>query len=140
MSDGRVQGAGGCCTRPAGAQEGLLLISPSPSRYSKVKHLLKDLDELMEAVLESILAPEPRQANTTNTTKTLNLTLWNYMPLVLIDEHDPQHPVVLDLFSHDQDGLAISNPAPGQTCNAQGCKVAMRLVSSPRCTSTDGVC
>lgn len=105
------------------------ICNASPFQNSKVKHLLKDLDELMEAVLESILAPEPRQANTTNTTKTLNLTLWNYMPLVLIDEHDPQHPVVLDLFSHDQDGLAISNPAPGQTCNAQGCKVAMRLCS-----------
>jgi amiloride-sensitive sodium channel subunit beta len=87
--------------------------------------LLKDLDELMEAVLEKILAPE---ASHSNTTRTLNFTIWNHTPLVLIDERNPDHPVVLNLFG---DSHNSSNPAPGSTCNAQGCKVAMRLVCSP---------
>lgn len=96
----------------------------SPFQYSKVKHLLKDLDKLMEAVLDKILAPE---SSHTNTTSTLNFTIWNHTPLVLIDERNPDHPVVLDLFG---DSHNSSNPAPGNTCNAQGCKVAMRLCSA----------
>ncbi|XP_021022747.1 amiloride-sensitive sodium channel subunit beta [Mus caroli] len=101
----------------------------SPFQYSKVKHLLKDLDELMEAVLEKILAPE---ASHSNTTRTLNFTIWNHTPLVLIDERNPDHPVVLNLFG---DSHNSSNPAPGSTCNAQGCKVAMRL-----CSANGSVC
>ncbi|XP_028620107.1 amiloride-sensitive sodium channel subunit beta [Grammomys surdaster] len=96
----------------------------SPFQYSKVKHLLKDLDELMEAVLDRILAPESRH---TNTITTLNFTIWNHTPLVLIDERNPDHPVVLDLFGDNHNS---SNTAPGSTCNAQGCKVAMRLCSA----------
>ncbi|XP_034376326.1 epithelial sodium channel subunit beta [Arvicanthis niloticus] len=96
----------------------------SPFQYSKVKHLLKDLDELMEAVLDKILAPE---SSHTNTTTSLNFTIWNHTPLVLIDERNPNHPVVLDLFG---DNHNTSSPAPGSTCNAQGCKVAMRLCSA----------
>ncbi|KAL1769433.1 amiloride-sensitive sodium channel subunit beta, partial [Sigmodon hispidus] len=91
--------------------------------YSKVKHLLKDLDELMEAVLDKILTPEPGH---TNITSTLNFTIWNHTPLVLIDERNPDHPVILDLFGDNHNS---SSPAPGSTCNAQGCKVAMRLCS-----------
>nr|XP_044987889.1 amiloride-sensitive sodium channel subunit beta [Jaculus jaculus] len=99
------------------------ICNSSPFQYSKVKHLLKDLDELMEALLDRILAPE---ISHTNTTRTLNLTIWNHTPLVLIDERDPHHPVVLDLFqcSHND-----SSPAPGSACTAQECKVAMRLCS-----------
>lgn len=100
-----------------------------PSRYSKVKHLLQDLDELMEAVLERILAPEPGRANAT---RTPNLTIWSHTPLVLIDERDPRHPVVLDLFGNNTNASASGSPAPGRTCSAQECKVAMRLVSGPR--------
>ncbi|CAH6793049.1 amiloride-sensitive sodium channel subunit beta [Phodopus roborovskii] len=96
----------------------------SPFQYSKVKHLLKDLDELMEAVLDKILAPE---LGHTNTTSTLNFTIWNHTPLVLIDERNPDHPVVLELFG---DSYNNSSPSPGSTCNAQGCKVAMRLCSA----------
>lgn len=100
-----------------------------PTRYSKVRHLLKDLDELMDTVLERIVAPELSHANVT---KGLNLTLWNHMPLVLIDERNPRHPVVIDLFGDDRNGSASSRPPPGRTCNAQACKVAMRLVSEAR--------
>ncbi|KAK1344462.1 hypothetical protein QTO34_013159 [Cnephaeus nilssonii] len=62
------------------------ICNASPFQYSKVKHLLKDLDQLMEAVLERIVAPEPPGANAT---RALNLTLWNHTPLVLIDERTP---------------------------------------------------
>uniref|UniRef100_A0A5F9CH08 Epithelial sodium channel subunit beta n=1 Tax=Oryctolagus cuniculus TaxID=9986 RepID=A0A5F9CH08_RABIT len=102
------------------------ICNASPFRYSKVRHLLKDLDELMEAVLARILAPESSQANAT---AAMNLSTWNYTPLVLIDERDPHHPVVLDLFANDPTGSASSSPGPRGACNAQGCKVAMRLCS-----------
>ncbi|XP_034843953.1 amiloride-sensitive sodium channel subunit beta [Mirounga leonina] len=100
------------------------ICNASPFQYSKVKHLLKDLDELMEAVLERILAPEKSYANAT---RTLNFTIWNDTPLVLIDERKPSRPVVLDLLGDVHNGSASSSPAPGRTCTAQGCKVAMRL-------------
>ncbi|XP_023375858.1 amiloride-sensitive sodium channel subunit beta [Pteropus vampyrus] len=106
------------------------ICNASPFRYSKVKHLLKDLDELMEAVLERIMASEPSH---TNATKALNFTIWNHTPLVLIDERNPRHPVVLDLFA---DSHNDSSPAPGRTCSAPGCKVAMRLCSVNRTVCT----
>ncbi|KAK2097701.1 hypothetical protein P7K49_023152 [Saguinus oedipus] len=78
----------------------------SPFRYSKIKHLLKDLDELMEAVLERILAPELSHANAT---KALNSSIWNHTPLVLIDERNHHHPVVLDLFGDRHNGSSNSS-------------------------------
>ncbi|TKC46564.1 hypothetical protein EI555_001853 [Monodon monoceros] len=107
------------------------ICNTSPFQYSKVKHLLKDLDELMEAVLERILGPELSHVNTT---RALNLTIWNHVPLVFINEQNPHHPVVLDLFEDNYSGSASSTPAPGRTCSAHGCKVAMKLRpgSSPR--------
>lgn len=119
--------------RGAGRSSPLTSPRPSlPTRYSKVRHLLKDLDELMDAVLERIVAPELGRANAT---RGLNFTIWNHMPLVLIDERNPRHPVVIDLFGDDHNGSASSRPPPGRTCNAQGCKVAMRLVSEAGPTS-----
>uniref|UniRef100_A0A8C9C4U6 Epithelial sodium channel subunit beta n=1 Tax=Phocoena sinus TaxID=42100 RepID=A0A8C9C4U6_PHOSS len=102
------------------------ICNTSPFQYSKVKHLLKDLDELMEAVLERILGPELSHVNAT---RALNLTIWNHVPLVFIDEQNPHHPVVLDLFEDNYNGSASSTPAPGRTCSAHGCKVAMKLCS-----------
>lgn len=89
----------------------------------------------MEAVLERIVAPEPPGANAT---RALNFTLWNQIPLVLIDERNPLHPVVLDLFADNHNVSASGRPAPGRACNPQRCKVAMRLVSGPRRTSAKG--
>ncbi|KAM6156348.1 epithelial sodium channel subunit beta [Rhynchocyon petersi] len=109
------------------------ICNASPFQYSKVQHLLKDLDKLMEAVLDRILAPEPSPENAT---RALNFTIWNHTPLVLIDERDPHHPVVLNLLEEHGNGSASSSPAPGKICNAQGCKVAMRLCSTNRTTCT----
>ncbi|XP_004604346.2 amiloride-sensitive sodium channel subunit beta isoform X1 [Sorex araneus] len=102
------------------------ICNASPFQYSKVRHLLRDLDALMEAVLERILAPEHSRANASSA---LNLTVWNHTPLVLIDERDPQHPLVLDLLADHHNGSANSSAAPEKICNAPGCKVAMRLCS-----------
>ncbi|XP_037363320.1 amiloride-sensitive sodium channel subunit beta [Talpa occidentalis] len=102
------------------------ICNASPFQYTKVSHLLKDVDELMEAVLDRILAREPSQSNAT---RALNLTIWNHTPLVLIDERDPHHPVVLDLFGDNHNGSASGSPAPGDLCNAHRCKMAMRLCS-----------
>uniref|UniRef100_A0A8B7TNL6 Epithelial sodium channel subunit beta n=1 Tax=Castor canadensis TaxID=51338 RepID=A0A8B7TNL6_CASCN len=102
------------------------ICNSSPFQYSKVQHLLKDLDELMEAVLERILAPEPSHVNAT---RSLNLTIWNHTPLVLIDERNLSHPVVLDLFGNNDTDPASHSSAPGSTCTAHECKVAMRLCS-----------
>ena len=83
----------------------------------------------MEAVLQRILAPELSHVNAT---ETLNFTIWNHTPLVFINEQNPQHPVVLDLFEDNYNGSASSGPAPERTCRAPGCKIAMKLVSGPR--------
>lgn len=96
----------------------------SPFQYSKVEHLLKDLDQLMEAVLERIVASEPAHANAT---RALNFTIWNHTPLFFIDDRDPHHPVVLDLFADNHKDSASSSPARGRTCSAQECKIAMKL-------------
>ncbi|XP_036926538.1 amiloride-sensitive sodium channel subunit beta isoform X1 [Sturnira hondurensis] len=100
------------------------ICNASPFQYSKVRHLLRDLDQLMEAVLERIVASGPTHANAT---KTLNFTIWNHTPLVLIDERNPHHPVVFDLFADNHNDSSSSSPASGRTCNAQECKIAMRL-------------
>lgn len=99
------------------------ICNSSPFQYSKVRPLLKDLDELMEAVLERIVASETSHSNTS---RVLNLTIWNHTPLVFIDERNPRHPVVFDLLENNHNSSA-SSPAP---CNDQGCKVAMRLCSA----------
>uniref|UniRef100_A0A8D0GSD5 Amiloride-sensitive sodium channel subunit beta n=1 Tax=Sphenodon punctatus TaxID=8508 RepID=A0A8D0GSD5_SPHPU len=81
----------------------------SPFKYSQVKHLLQDLDELLDAALDRILQPPP--ANTVRTppassNKTLNMTLWNQIPLVMIDESDPAHPVVTDIFNSSSPSIS----------------------------------
>uniref|UniRef100_A0A8C3VIZ9 Epithelial sodium channel subunit beta n=1 Tax=Catagonus wagneri TaxID=51154 RepID=A0A8C3VIZ9_9CETA len=102
------------------------ICNASPFQYSKVRHLLKDLDELMEAVLQRILAPELSRVNAT---ETLNFAVWNHTPLVFINEQNPQHPVVLDLFEDSYGGSTNSSLAPERSCSAPRCKIAMRLCS-----------
>ncbi|ELR49363.1 Amiloride-sensitive sodium channel subunit beta, partial [Bos mutus] len=109
------------------------ICNASPFQYSKVQHLLKDLDELMEAVLGRILGPELSQVNDT---RALNLSIWHHTPLVFINEQNPHHPVVLDLFEDNFNGSASNSPAPGRPCSAHRCKVAMRLCSHNGTTCT----
>ncbi|NXP24553.1 SCNNB protein, partial [Scytalopus superciliaris] len=73
----------------------------NPFKYSEVKHLLKELDNLIEAALERILQPTPGNGSE-NVSRPLNLQLWNQIPLVLIDEHNKDNPIILDIFETNQ--------------------------------------
>uniref|UniRef100_A0A8D2QES8 Epithelial sodium channel subunit beta n=1 Tax=Zonotrichia albicollis TaxID=44394 RepID=A0A8D2QES8_ZONAL len=77
------------------------ICNANPFKYSEVKPLLKELDRLIEAALERILQPTPGNS-TENTSLPLNLELWNQIPLVLIDEHDKDNPIILDIFETNQ--------------------------------------
>ncbi|EMP36933.1 Amiloride-sensitive sodium channel subunit beta [Chelonia mydas] len=120
----------------------------SPFKYSKVRHLLKELDALTEAALERILQSKHGDAisapplNSSETvSQRLDLKLWNQIPLVLIDESDPDHPVIIDLFETDQSGSGTrpnsSSPALSNvTSEAKKHKVAVKLCShkdTPQC-------
>ncbi|XP_038618213.1 amiloride-sensitive sodium channel subunit beta [Tachyglossus aculeatus] len=112
------------------------ICNSSPFRYSKVKHLLKDLDDLMEAALQRILTPEPGAGlGSANDTQNLNLTIWNHTPLVVIDERDPRQPIILDIFGNSYNNSETIHPTSNETCNAQKCKVAMKL-----CRNNSSVC
>ncbi|XP_016157470.1 PREDICTED: amiloride-sensitive sodium channel subunit beta isoform X3 [Ficedula albicollis] len=76
----------------------------NPFKYSEVKPLLKELDRLIEAALERILQPGN---SSDNVSPPLDLELWNQIPLVLIDEHDKDNPVILDIFESNQ--TAVGN-------------------------------
>ncbi|NWH62714.1 SCNNB protein, partial [Geococcyx californianus] len=73
----------------------------NPFKYSEVKHLLKELDRLIEAALERILQPTPGNGSE-NASPPLDLELWHQIPLVLIDEHDKDNPIILDIFERRQ--------------------------------------
>ncbi|NXM50486.1 SCNNB protein, partial [Gymnorhina tibicen] len=102
----------------------------NPFKYSEVKHLLKELDRLIEAALERILQPTPGNGSE-NVFPPLDLELWNQIPLVLIDEHDKDNPIILDIFETNQTAGAnetatgnetiVSNlPALCPQCSHQG--------------------
>ncbi|NXS31381.1 SCNNB protein, partial [Pomatostomus ruficeps] len=102
----------------------------NPFKYSEVKHLLKELDRLIEAALERILQPSPGNSSE-SMSPPLDLELWNQIPLVLIDEHDKDNPIILDIFETNQttgdNGTATFNetsmsnlPALCPQCSHQG--------------------
>ncbi|XP_050824547.1 amiloride-sensitive sodium channel subunit beta isoform X1 [Gopherus flavomarginatus] len=120
----------------------------SPYKYSKVRHLLKELDELTEAALERILQSKhgdaisaPPLHSSETVSQRLDLKLWNQIPLVLIDESDPDHPVIIDLFETNQSGSGTqpnnSSPAlSNMTSEAKKHKVAVKLChhkDTPQC-------
>uniref|UniRef100_A0A8D0DTK4 Amiloride-sensitive sodium channel subunit beta n=1 Tax=Salvator merianae TaxID=96440 RepID=A0A8D0DTK4_SALMN len=82
------------------------ICNASPFRYSKAKELLQDLDALIETALERILQASTENATgsfPSNTSAELNLQQWNQIPLVLIDESDEKHPVVLDILGNSSE-------------------------------------
>uniref|UniRef100_A0A8C3VCE3 Epithelial sodium channel subunit beta n=1 Tax=Catharus ustulatus TaxID=91951 RepID=A0A8C3VCE3_CATUS len=89
----------------------------NPFKYSEVKPLLKELDRLIEAALERILQP----GNSSDSVyPPLDLELWNQMPLVLIDEHDKDNPIILDIFETNQ--TAMGNETMGNlTTGSDNC-------------------
>uniref|UniRef100_A0A8D0FNI5 Sodium channel epithelial 1 subunit beta n=1 Tax=Strix occidentalis caurina TaxID=311401 RepID=A0A8D0FNI5_STROC len=89
----------------------------NPFKYSEVKHLLKELDRLIEAALERILQPTPGNGSNTSSPP-LDLELWHQIPLVLIDEHDKDNPIILDIFESNLAGLSPASVPP--QCSHQG--------------------
>ncbi|NXX96045.1 SCNNB protein, partial [Centropus bengalensis] len=98
----------------------------NPFKYSKVKHLLKELDRLIEAALERILQPTPGNGSE-NASTPLDLDLWYQIPLVLIDEHDKDNPIILDIFEMNQTTVGNETAVGNETtvgnetmCSHQG--------------------
>uniref|UniRef100_A0A8C0HH95 Epithelial sodium channel subunit beta n=1 Tax=Buteo japonicus TaxID=224669 RepID=A0A8C0HH95_9AVES len=92
----------------------------NPFKYSEVKHLLKELDRLIEAALERILQPALGNSSE-NASPPLDLRLWHQIPLVLIDEHDKDNPVILDIFESNQAAGGNQTTVGNQTaCSHQG--------------------
>ncbi|XP_036595447.1 amiloride-sensitive sodium channel subunit beta [Trichosurus vulpecula] len=104
------------------------ICNASPFRYSKVKHLLEDLDDLMKAAQQTILTLDSGP-NNVNYMEGLNLTIWNHTPLVIIDTRDPDHPAIVDLFTFGRNNSEANSSSPYGSCNAQKCRIAMRLCS-----------
>ncbi|XP_026547080.1 amiloride-sensitive sodium channel subunit beta-like, partial [Notechis scutatus] len=115
------------------------ICNASPFRYSKVKPFLKDLDELIEAALERILQPLQGNASATpaaNLSEKLNLQLWNQIPLVLIDESDAAHPVILDILGNGSLGPGgHQNSSTFGNLEAKRYKLALKLCThlTPHC-------
>uniref|UniRef100_A0A8C3N5C2 Uncharacterized protein n=1 Tax=Geospiza parvula TaxID=87175 RepID=A0A8C3N5C2_GEOPR len=108
------------------------ICNANPFKYSEVKPLLKELDRLIEAALERILQPTPGNS-TENVSLPLDLELWNQIPLVLIDEHDKDNPIILDIFETNQT-ICVSSPAAAHGLSAlglcSGCNCTYRNFSS----------
>ncbi|XP_063170730.1 amiloride-sensitive sodium channel subunit beta [Candoia aspera] len=112
------------------------ICNASPFRYSKVKPFLKDLDDLIEAALERILQPLQENASVTsaaNVSEKLNLQLWNQIPLVMIDESDGSHPVILDILGNGS--LDLHNSSSFGNLEGRRYKLALKL-----CTHLSSTC
>ncbi|XP_061456185.1 amiloride-sensitive sodium channel subunit beta [Rhineura floridana] len=115
------------------------ICNASPLRYSKVKPILKDLDNLIGAALDRILQ-QPGQGGgnvsaSENSSKELNMTLWNQIPLVLIDESDEAHPVIRDILENSPAGLQELHNSSFTTPDGRRCKLAVKL-----CTDNGSNC
>ncbi|KFW84543.1 Amiloride-sensitive sodium channel subunit beta, partial [Manacus vitellinus] len=111
----------------------------NPFKYSEVKHLLKELDRLIEAALERILQPTPGNVSD-SVSPPLDLQLWNQIPLVLIDEHDKDNPVILDIFETNQTAgdneTAASSETAGDNRSSEGNETTMYNLPAlcPQCS------
>ncbi|CAH2307701.1 amiloride-sensitive sodium channel subunit beta [Pelobates cultripes] len=105
----------------------------NPYKYSKVKHLLKDLDELVETALDRIQLLSPSNSNTllpnSTSNMTLNSSMWINIPLVLIDENDSNNPIIYNIFNSSTD-YSTTNVNSNQTSYAQRYKIAIELCSN----------
>ncbi|XP_075421751.1 epithelial sodium channel subunit beta [Ascaphus truei] len=111
------------------------ICNSNPYKYSRVKHLLKDLDGLVHTALDRIQFSSesiPNSLISSNSSRnvTLDPSLWNHIPLVVIDEHDPDNPIVYNIFDSNTDyshANSSGGPSRNQTSYAQRYKVAMKL-------------
>lgn len=102
--------------------------SASPYKYSKVKPYLADLDDLIEAALTRLLQPGPPENGTASTlanTSHLNMTLWNQIPLVVIEEREGAPSAIWDIFGNG----SLANMAPHNDSSGKY-KLALKLCSN----------
>lgn len=104
----------------------------NPYKYSRVKPLLQDLDELVVTALDRIQFSSQRDISvsaSTNTSQnvTLDPSQWNHMPLVVIDENDPDNPLVYNIFDSSTDYSRINATGGNDTSYAERFKVAIQL-------------
>ncbi|NP_001079258.1 amiloride-sensitive sodium channel subunit beta [Xenopus laevis] len=120
------------------------LCNANPFKYSRVKPLLKELDELVATALDRIQFSSQNQGNTfthnnqTRQNVTLDPALWNHIPLVVIDETDPRNPIIHNIFDNNavySKNSSIRNSSEDQTSYSQRYKVAMKL-----CTNNNTQC
>ncbi|XP_073504261.1 epithelial sodium channel subunit beta isoform X2 [Phyllobates terribilis] len=105
----------------------------NPFKYSRVKPYLNDLDELVDTALDRIqyfsqgdfAVPTPSNEN-----GTLDPSLWNHMPIVIINENDPDNPVVYNIFDSNTDYSDIIATKENQTFYAERFKVAIQLCTN----------
>ncbi|XP_029432409.1 amiloride-sensitive sodium channel subunit beta isoform X1 [Rhinatrema bivittatum] len=117
----------------------------NPFKYSKVKHLLQELDDLVSTALNRIqISSQPATAGaelpptTTNSSHTLDPRLWNYIPLFVIDESDPDNPVFINIFENSPSYSTTNstNSSPQNTTSfSQRFKIAMQM-----CTKDGSEC
>ncbi|KAM7038899.1 epithelial sodium channel subunit beta [Acridotheres tristis] len=107
----------------------------NPFKYSEVKPLLKELDRLIEAALERILQPE----NSSDiVSPPLDLELWNQIPLVLIDEHDKDNPIILDIFETNQTAVGNERGMDNETRVSNGTRDNETMDSETRVRNSTG--
>ncbi|XP_068100549.1 amiloride-sensitive sodium channel subunit beta [Hyperolius riggenbachi] len=108
----------------------------NPFKYSLVKPYLQGLDELVETALDRIQISSQQGSNitsfnNTNQNMTFDPSLWNHMPLVVIDENDPNNPIVYNIFDSSIDYSKFSNVTKGnQTFYAERYTVAIQLCTN----------
>ncbi|KAG8557818.1 hypothetical protein GDO81_016735 [Engystomops pustulosus] len=107
----------------------------NPYKYSRVKPFLRDLDALVDTALDRIQfssQTNPSMSNPANISQnvTFDPSLWNHMPLVVIDENDPDNPVVYNIFDSSTDYSQINATNDNRTTYAERYKVAIQLCTN----------
>ncbi|XP_040295264.1 amiloride-sensitive sodium channel subunit beta isoform X1 [Bufo bufo] len=106
----------------------------NPFKYSRVKPHLRELDELVATALDRIQFSSQRDlgamtpANISQN-ETIDPSLWNYMPLVVIDENDPDNPLVYNIFDSSTNYSRVT-AKDNQTAYAERFKVAIQLCTN----------
>ncbi|XP_053551205.1 amiloride-sensitive sodium channel subunit beta [Bombina bombina] len=105
----------------------------NPFKYSKVKPFVKELDNLVATALDRIQFSSqtgPNAATPSNGTQnvTLDSKLLNRISLLVIDENDPNNPIVYNIFDSSIDYSQVNATASqNQTFYAERFKVVMKL-------------
>ncbi|XP_063790723.1 amiloride-sensitive sodium channel subunit beta [Pseudophryne corroboree] len=107
----------------------------NPYKYSRVKHLLEDLDDLVDTALDRIQALSQTDTgdsplNNSSLNATYDPSLWNNMPLVVIDENDPDNPIVYNVFDSSTYSSRGNATLGNQTTYAERYKIAIQLCTN----------